>query len=377
MSDLNNLFHPFVQTHFKDHWLDFTSPRMEFYNNNNIIPDVSFGAGFLVAKKVCTMDIPHIHDGAFNFFVFTGADLSNFFDSEFEVDYCIGDSAESMEIYNITKPSIACAPPGVIHTPIYYKTVVGGVNTMMEYVGHAVGRVFSRNYEDGNEVLVYSKEGKKCVEDPSIRCYGCGKCFSDPESTPEKVAEYMETFYKNKSAAGKYKDCVVELRKDYHTLGDAVMNPRCVFKGKEDMPNTVQQFSYNIITAPCKLGDDEPISNGTIAEFLWFSGTDVVDPWNAFDAEIEVMLGEDPDSMQAVTFDKPGVIAIPPGTWRGAVTVKRLGKPVCFIPYYPSEKPRYKLTQKIVDGKKLLVYDDETTITNPTAGDELYFQIKR
>ena len=377
MSNLDKLFHPFQKNNLKDHWLDFTSPRMEFYNNDSIIPNVPFYAGFLVAKKECTMDIPHIHDGAFNFFVFTGADLANFFDAEFEVDYCIGDSAESMEIYNITKPSIACAPPGVIHTPIYYKKVVGGVNTLVDYVGHAVGRVYSREYENGNEVLIYTKEGRMCIEDSSRRCYGCGKCFYDPESTPEKVAKYMETFYKNASTAGKYKDCVVELRKDYHTLGDAVMNPRCVFKGREDMRDTVQQFSYNIITAPCKLGDDEPNSNGTIAEFLWFSGTDVVDPWNAFDAEIEVMLGEDADNMQPVIIDKPGVVAVPPGMWRGAVTVKRLGKPVCFIPYYPSEKPRYKLTQKIVDGKKTLVYDDETTITNPTAGDELYFQMKR
>ena len=111
--------------------------------------------------------------------------------------------------------------------------------------------------------------------------------------------------------------------------------------------------------------------------FLWFSGVDVVDAFGCFDAEIEIMLGEDPDNMQKVTFDKPGVVAIPPGMWRGAVTVKRVGKPVCFMPYYPSIKDRYKITRKNVDGEKLLVYNDEKTIKNPTAGDELYMQIKR
>ena len=379
MSNIQELFHPFVATHNKDNWLDFTSPRMNF--RNNVIPGVTFNAGFLVAKRVSTMDIPHIHDGAYNFFVFTGADLANFFDAEFEVAYCLGDSAESMEIYEITKPSIVCAPPGVIHCPIYYKKVVRGVNTMMEYVGHAAGRVYSRDYEAGNEVLYYERHEsvweKPCIKDATKVCTYCGTCFSNPDQTPETVAAYMETFYKNASTVGKYKDCVKELRKDYHKLGDAVMNPRCVFKGPEDMPNTVKQFSYNIITAPCKLGDDEPVCNGQITEFLWFSGTDTVEPWDCFDAEIEVMLGDDPDNMKPVIVDKPGVIAVPPGMWRGAVTVKKLGKPVCFIPYYPYDKKRYRITQKIVDGEKILVYNDETTIKNPTAGDELYLQMKR
>ena len=119
------------------------------------------------------------------------------------------------------------------------------------------------------------------------------------------------------------------------------------------------------------------MSNGQIAEFLWFSGTDVVEPWDSFDAEVEVMLGEDPDHMKAANFDKPGVIAVPPGMWRGAVTVKRLGKPVCFIPYYMQDKERYKITRKVVDGESLLVYNDESTIKNPSPGDELYLQIKR
>jgi hypothetical protein len=103
----------------------------------------------------------------------------------------------------------------------------------------------------------------------------------------------------------------------------------------------------------------------------------VVKPWDSFDAEIEIKLGNDPDHMEAVTFDKPGVIAVPPGMWRGAVTVKRLGKPLCFIPYYTQDKPRYKITRKAVNGENVLVYNDETTIKHPTAGDELYLQMKR
>jgi hypothetical protein len=378
MSKLDSLFHPFIKSDSKANWAGYTSPRMAFFNDDSIIPDVPFGAGFLVATKVGTMDIPHIHDGAHNFFVFTGADLANIFEAEFEVGFCIGDTAQSMEIYHITKPSIVAAPAGVFHSPVYFKKVVRGLNTMLQYVGTTIGRVYPRDDENGNEEWLYEKDKiRYCIKDPEKPCTFCGLCFTDPNQTDDDVRKYMEPFYKNASTVGKYKDCIVELRKDHHKLGDAVMNPRCVFKGKEDMAHTGQQFSFNIVTKPCKLGDDEPVSNGQLAEFLWFSGTDVVEPWGSFDAEIEVMLGADPDHMEPVIFDEPGVIAIPAGMWRGAITVKRLDKPVCFIPYYTQDKKRYKITRKVVNGESLLVYNDESTIKYPTAGDELFLQIKR
>jgi len=378
MGKLDKQFNPFIQTHDKDNWYGYTHPRMTFFNSDDVIPDVPFGTGFLVADKIGTMDIPHIHDGAYNFFVFTGAELDRIFEAEFEVAICIGDSAQSMEIYEITKPSIVSAPPGVFHSPVYFKKVVRGLNTMLSYVGTTKGRVYSRLDENGKEEWLYQKDhSRPCVKDPDKECTFCGLCFTNPKKTDEAHRREMEPFYKNASTVGKYRDCIVELRKNYHKLGDAVMNPRCVFKGKEDMPDTGYQFSFNIVTAPCTLGDNEPVSNGQIAEFLWFSGTDVVLPWDSLDAEIEVMLGDDPDHMEAVTFDKPGVIAVPAGMWRGTVTVKRLGKPVCFIPYYMQDKPRYKITRKMVDGDSVLVYSDETTIKDPTSGDELYLQIKR
>ncbi len=81
--------------------------------------------------------------------------------------------------------------------------------------------------------------------------------------------------------------------------------------------------------------------------------------------------------MKPVVFDKPGMVIVPPGTWRGKITVRRADKPVCFIPFYSHDKPRYRLTQETVNGKKVLVYNDETTITDPTPGDELFLQMKR
>ena len=375
MSKISELFSPFVATDDKKYWSGFTSPRMGYFSRD---PENPFMAGFLVASKEGFMDIPHIHDGCDSYFVFTGADLEDIYESEFQVDIFIGDSAQSMEVYSITKPSFVRVPAGVWHCPVYYKNVVRGLNNMLWYGGTSTGRVYPRIDENGNPEIYYEKDNwvQPCVEDPENKlCTYCGKCF---DQTEEEIRALVEPLYKNASTAGKYKDCVMELKKDFHTLGDAVVSPRAVFKGVDDMLHTDRHFSFNIITKPCSLGDEEPVSNGQVPEYLWFSGTDTVDAFGCFDAEIEIMVGEDPENMQKISFDKPGVVAIPPGVWRGPITVKRVGKPVCFTPWYPHDKKRYKITQKTAsDGKKLLVYNDETTIKEPTAGDELFMLIKR
>lgn len=370
MSQLDELFHPFIATDAKKNWDGYTSPRMDYFGGD--IPGVRFNAGFLVATKPGYMDIPHIHDGADNFFILTGPDLSDVFHSEFEVNLFLGDSPTAMEMYRITKPSIVRVPAGVWHCPLFYKDVKGGINTIMWYAGESTGRVYPT--DDGKDIR-YEKDNwtRPCVKDPDRLCTYCGLCFTQSE---EHVREYMAPFYENMVSTRKYESCIMELRPMPHKLGDAVRSPRIACRGGEELENLDRSFSFNIIDKPCTLAD-EPLSNGQAAEFLWFSGTDAVDPWNSFDAEIEVMLGEDPDHMEPVTFDRPGVIAVPPGVWRGAVTVKRAGKPVCFIPWYPSPLPRYKLTRKAADGEPVLAYDDAKTIKNPTEADELYLQIGR
>ena len=90
-----------------------------------------------------------------------------------------------------------------------------------------------------------------------------------------------------------------------------------------------------------------------------------------------MQVGEDPEHMETVVIDKPGIVTIAPGQWRGAITAKRVGKPVFLQPWYMSGKDRYRLTQKEADGKKVCVFDDASTITEPTQSDELYMFLKK
>lgn len=368
-----DLFHPFVATDAKKNWEAYTSPRMEYFCDD--IPGVDFSAGFLVAVKPTFMDIPHIHDGADNCFIFTGPDLDRMFEADFEVDIFLGDAPDSMEVYRITKPSFVRVPAGVWHCPVYYRKVGRGVNTILWYSGQSSGRVYPSPSDP--KTFIYEKDvftARPCVKDASKPCTFCGACFN---YTDEQVKAFVTPLYEKAAKTQKYKDCIVELRQDHHSLGDAVISPRAAFKGPEEMAGAQRQFSFNIVAKPCRLGDDRPVSNGQAVEFLWFSGADAVDPWNSFDAEIVVEIGESPDRMEKIVVDRPGVVAVPPGVWRGAVEVRRVGKPLCFIPWYQHDKARYRLTRQYIDGKPVLVYDDESTIDSPTSGDELYMQIKR
>ena len=369
---MGNFFRPFEPNLIKLHWEGYTSPRMEYFSND--IPGVPFGSGFLVAIKHGFMDIPHIHDGADNFFIFCGTHLDNLWEDEFEVDMFMGDSAQSMEMYKITKPTLVRVPAGVWHCPVYYKECGRGINNFMWYKGISTGRVYPKIGEDGQPTVFYEKDNwvHPCKLNPEKNCVYCGKCFGQSE---EYVQEYMKPFFENMADTKKYADCIIELTPENCSI-DGLGQFRITFD-QTRLPCIDRQFSFNTIVKPCVLGDEEPISNGHASEFLWFSGADSVDPWNSFDAELEIKIGDDPDNLETVVIDKPGVVVVPPGTWRSTITAKRIGKPVFFQPWYLDERDRYKITQKEIDGKKVRVFDDKTSITEPTAGDELYMFLKR
>ena len=195
-------FHPFEKSDAKANWAGYTSPRMGFFNTE--IPDVNFGTGFLVATRWGTMDIPHIHDGAFNYFIFTGADLANVFESEFEVAICLGDSAKSMEIpyhkaVHRSRPSRRGAQPC-----LFQKSCQGPQYHAALCRAHH-GEGLPRYDKDGNEEWTYGKDKPRPCVKTVKECTFCGLCFTNPDETEQDVINYMKPYYENASTAGKYK----------------------------------------------------------------------------------------------------------------------------------------------------------------------------
>ena len=78
---------------------------------------------------------------------------------------------------------------------------------------------------------------------------------------------------------------------------------------------------------------EEPHMHDAKDEYLFFTGADLMDPFKSFDAEISIMLGEDPDHMEEYTITAPSVVRIPLNFWHCPVNFKRVGKPVKATPH--------------------------------------------
>ena len=104
---------------------------------------------------------------------------------------------------------------------------------------------------------------------------------------------------------------------------------------------------------PCPM-DDAHIHHA-IEEYLVFTGADLMDPFGSFDAEISIMMGEDPDEMQEYTINEPTVVRIPPNVWHCPIEFKRVGKPVNFMPIYP-DGCWSKISRKYIENDKVPTY---------------------
>ena len=103
---------------------------------------------------------------------------------------------------------------------------------------------------------------------------------------------------------------------------------------------------------------DDAHFHHAVEEYLIFTGADLMDPFQSFDAEISVMLGEDPDHMEEYTITAPSVVRIPPNLWYCPVNFKRVGKPVNFMPMYP-DGTFSRISRQFIkgDGTATYVYD--------------------
>ena len=82
-------------------------------------------------------------------------------------------------------------------------------------------------------------------------------------------------------------------------------------------------------------------------EYLAFVGHDLRNAFESFDAEIEMWLGETPETMEKIVITEPTMVRVPQFYWHGDIEIKRLGKPLFFQPVLFNS--RYYAVTKVVD----------------------------
>ena len=127
----------------------FVSPRIGFMGSKDMEGSRLVTVANLV-KEACTVDEePHMHHAVEEYIFFTGADITNFFDFDAEIEFSIGDDPDHMETYTITEPTVVRVPAGVWHTPIVFKRVGAPINFMPFYPNGSIGKIFRRKGHDG------------------------------------------------------------------------------------------------------------------------------------------------------------------------------------------------------------------------------------
>ncbi len=320
-------------------WEGYASPRAG-YPGHEVHPNSHLNMGFSVATKAEYMEVPHMHHAVDEYLIFTGADLVNFFESfDAEVEVWLGDDPLKMEKVTITKPTIIRVPPNTWHCPINFKRVGKPVCFIPLYLDGRWSKITRELDEKGREYFKYDGEGvRHCVYNPDEFCTYCGKCFSERAKEAEDAGtleDFLKPYYEmaERCRTGKFDALVHTFEPDYHQWGDCFANPRAGLAGTQEMEGARVYFGYDIMLKECVM--DSPHIHHAVEEYLIFTGADLMDPFASFDAEITIMMGDNPDDMEEYTITEPCVIRIPPNFWHCPIRFKRIGKPVNFIPMYP------------------------------------------
>lgn len=337
MGKFDNLFYTIPKEYHN--WDGYASPRAGF-PGNMVMPNTKINFGFSVATKAEYMEVPHIHDAVEEYLIFTGADLTDMFGSfDAEVEVWLGDDPQRMEKITITSPTIIRVPPFLWHCPINFKRVGKPVSFVPMYLDGSWGKITKDFDENGREVFNFEGEGlRHCVYDMSKLCVYCGKCFSELAKDTEastKQEDFLSKYYEMDKAhhTGAFDKYVYTIEPEYHHFGDWLGNPRGGYSGIEVDKDAKLYYGHDIILKPTPM-DDAHIHHA-VEEYLMFTGCDLMDPFASFDAEITIMIGDDPDNMEEHVITAPTVIRIPPNVWHCPINFKTINKPVNFMPLYP------------------------------------------
>lgn len=318
----------------------YASPKA-YFNGSADMWHANMVMGFTVVQHEALVDIPHVHHAVEEIYMFSGKDVAKFFDFDAEIEIWIGENPDRMEKYVITKPTLVRIPARMWHGPINYKRVGKPVAFSAVYMNGERSKITRRVNDDGTVEFPYVGSSlKRCVLDRTKSCSNCGRCLkvSKENGTPHPrinfALEWAKEIAESEPAphSGKYDGLFFEYPVEYHNYGDTYANPRGKFRGILQLPEVNFFGGFSVVMAPHHM--EVPHCHHARDEYLWFSGSDLSDPFGSFDAEITVEMGWDPDHMETVTITEPSVIRVPPNMWHCPINFKRIDKPMAFFPFY-------------------------------------------
>lgn len=133
----------------------FLSPRAGFAGTSEM-EDSRLRYLYGIVKQKCVIGELHMHHAVEEYMFFTGADITNFFDFDAEIEIQLGEDPDHMETYTITEPTVIRIPSKMWHGPVNFKRVGAPINFMPFYPSGDYGKVVRELKADGSSTYVYS-----------------------------------------------------------------------------------------------------------------------------------------------------------------------------------------------------------------------------
>jgi hypothetical protein len=139
------------QPHYHDD-ANFLSPRAEF-NGVDTMPGSRLSYMYDIIMRECELSTVHMHHAVEEYLIFTGSDITNFFDFDAEIEIQIGAGPDAMDTYTITEPTVIRVPAGMWHGPVRFKRIGAPINFMPFYPNGSYGRVVRKETDGGVEYI--------------------------------------------------------------------------------------------------------------------------------------------------------------------------------------------------------------------------------
>ena len=123
---------------------------------------------------------------------------------------------------------------------------------------------------------------------------------------------------------------VFNLQREETHWGDWCAKPQGYFRGETSMPGATYHVGFQTFVGDNVM--EVPHFHHAAEEYLTFLGANLPDIFD-FDADIEVMIGEDPDNMETIHITKPTILRIPANMWHCPIKFN-IRRPIIFQAAY-------------------------------------------
>jgi hypothetical protein len=152
---------------------------------------------------------------------------------------------------------------------------------------------------------------------------------------------------------GRFDHLIHELQPEYTEWGDWCPSPQAYFRGEACMPGATYHSGFQAIAGPTVM--EVSHCHHGVEEYLVIVGANVPDIWD-FDAEYDIMLGDDPDHMEKFTVNQPVIIRIPPNVWHCPIYFRKVNKPMLWQAVYLNGTWGKTLAVKGKDGQRIFQF---------------------